>query len=332
MNAWLETFTGLVLLDPWLLLLALAVPLALWLRRRRGEPAVTFAPAMLLPPDIRPFRVRLLPWTRAAEVAGLLLAAFALARPVERTPVPHESLGIDILLCLDLSSSMAANDLDPQQNRLEVAKAAAARFIDARTADRIGLLCFARYPDLRCPLTLDHAALQQFLAAVTMVASDSPEDATGIGTALARAAAVLRTSQAKSKVVVLLTDGEENVATAETPEEIAPLHAAQLCRQLGVRIYIIAAGIGNQDASGRWQPLDHSQVQRTAELTRGGFFAAKDASALDAVYGRIDELEKVELAQARYRIEERFLPFLAAGLALLLASGLLRRTALAVLP
>jgi Ca-activated chloride channel homolog len=336
MNAWLESLTGLVLLDPWLLLLVLVIPTALWLRHRRGSPAVSLATAAFLRNDAQAtpstLRVRLRSWTRAAELLGLLLAAFALARPVERTPVPHTREGIDILLCLDLSSSMAANDLDPQHHRLEVAKVAAARFIDARPADRIGLLCFARYPDLRCPLTLDHAALQQFVARVAMVGSDSPEDATGIGTALARAAAVLRPSQAKSKVVILLTDGEENVATAQTPEEIAPLHAAQLCRQLGVRVYTIAAGIGNQDSSGRWQPLDHTQVRQVAELTRGGFFTARDASALAAVYARIDELEKVELAEPRYRIEERFLPFLLAGIALALAASLLRRTLLEVLP
>src|SRR5262249_8723088 len=153
------------------------------------------------------------------------------ARPVERTQIPHQHPGIDILLCLDLSSSMAATDLDPQQDRLQVAKAAARRFVDARASDRIGLLCFARYPDLRCPLTLDHAALQQVVERVAMMPNDSPEDATGIGTALCRAAAVLRASQARAKVVILLTDGEENVATVQTPDEIAPLHAAQLCQQ-----------------------------------------------------------------------------------------------------
>jgi Ca-activated chloride channel family protein len=330
-NAWLERLTGLWLLDPWLLMLVLAVPLALWLRFRRPAPAVAFAMAALLPHRPAP-RARVWTWTLAVEGCGLLLAAFALARPVERTQIPHQRQGIDILLCLDLSSSMAATDLDPQQNRLQVAKAAAVRFIDARRADRIGLLCFARYPDLRCPLTLDHAALQQFVDRVSMVANDSPEDATGIGTALCRAAAVLRASQARSKVVVLLTDGEENVATAETPDEIAPMHAAQLCQQLGIRVYTIAAGIGDQDSSGRFQPIDHTQLQRVAALTGGGFFAARDASALAAVYERIDALEKVELSEPRYRVEERFLPFLLAGIALVLVSGLLRRTALAVLP
>ncbi|MHC4732803.1 MAG: VWA domain-containing protein [Planctomycetota bacterium] len=195
----------MTLQDPWWLLLALLVPLALWLRWRRGGPTVLFAPGAFLARLPGAWRVRLLPLPWLLLVAGLSLTVVALARPVRRVPVPHKSEGIDIMLCLDTSSSMTANDMDPQRTRLDVAKDAAARFIAGRPNDRIGLICFARFPDLRCPPTPDHGALRELLAAVTPVASDGPEDATGIGTAVARAAQVLSGGPAKSRVVILLT-------------------------------------------------------------------------------------------------------------------------------
>ena len=306
---------------PWFLLLALLVPVALWLRRRRGAPTVLFASgAEGLP---RSWRVRLLPLPWVLQVGGLLLTVLALSRPVRSVPLPLTTEGIDIMLCLDTSSSMTANDMDPRRTRLHVAREAAARFVAGRLDDRIGLVSFARFPDLRCPPTLDHDALQQFLARVTQVAGDGPEDATGIGTAVARAAQVLRGSEAKSRVVILLTDGEENVATERTPEQIAPVHAGQLCRELGVRVYAIAAGLGK---------LDTRQVRLLAEGTGGRFFEARDAGAVAAVYTEIDELERVEFEEPRYQMEERFLVFLAAAVALLLAGRLLQSTALAVLP
>ncbi len=332
MSAHFESWTGLALVDPWLLWLALAVPPGLWLRRRRGAPAVRLAPGSFvqgLPPS---WRVRCLPLPRVLQVAGLLCALLALARPVRRTPLPTRAEGIDILLCLDVSSSMAESDLDPRRTRLDVAKDAAARFIEGRPDDRIGLISFARFPDLCCPLTLDHGALAELLAGVKRVEPDGPEDATGIGTAVARAAQVLRGSSAKSRVVILLTDGEENVATRETPEEIAPLPAAQLCEAVGIRVYAIAAGIGSRDLHGSWVEVDTSQIERLARRTGGKFFAARDAGAVAGVYATIDELEKVELPRPRYRIDERFLPFLVSALALLLASRLLEATVLEVWP
>jgi Ca-activated chloride channel family protein len=322
----------MTLQDPWWLLLALLVPVALWRRWRRGGPAVLFAPGAFLTRLPGAWRVRLLPLPWLLLVAGLSLAVVALARPVQRVPLPHESEGIDIMLCLDTSSSMTANDMDPRRTRLDVARDAAARFIAGRPNDRIGLICFARFPDLRCPPTPDHDALSRFLAAVTPVAGDGPEDATGIGTAVARAAQVLRGGPAKSKVVILLTDGEENIATAGKPEEIAPLHAGQLCKELGVKVYAIAAGLGSRSPAGDWVEIDTTQVRRVAALAGGRFFEARDAGAVAGVYADIDALERVEFQEPRTIVEERFLPFLAAAVVLLLASRLLRSTVLAVMP
>ncbi|TAH34436.1 MAG: VWA domain-containing protein [Planctomycetota bacterium] len=332
MNPLFESLAGLTLRDPWMLSCALLLPLALWLRRRRGAPAVRFAPAAFVQDLPRTWRVRMLPLPPALQVLGLLLVVLALARPVQRTPLPLRTEGIDILLCLDVSSSMAARDMDPLRARLDLAKAAAAQFIAGRPQDRVGLIAFARYPDLVCPPTLDHAALQELLARVERVESEGPEDATGIGTAVARAAQVLRASTAKSKVVILLTDGEENVATAQTPAEIAPLHAGQLCRELGVRVYAIAAGTGGPDASGGGPAIDTSQVQRLAEMTGGALHEARDAGAMAGVYAHIDALEKVEIQEPRYRLEDRFLPFLGAALALLFLGRVLQSTLLEALP
>jgi len=322
----------MTLQNPGWLLLALLVPLALWWRWRRGEPTVLFAPAAFLTRLPGAWRVRLLPLPWLLLVAGLSLAVVALARPVRRVPLPHTSEGIDIMLCLDTSSSMTANDMDPQRTRLDVARDAAARFVAGRPNDRIGLIRFARFPDLRCPPTPDHGALRQFLDAVTPVAGDGPEDATGIGTAVARAAQVLSGSPAKSRVVILLTDGEENIATAEKPEEIAPLHAGQLCRELGVKVYAIAAGLGSRSPAGEWALIDTTQVRRLATMAGGRFFEARDAGAVTGVYAEINALERVALKEPRTIIEEEFLPFLAAAIALLLASRLLQSTVLEVIP
>lgn len=337
MNALLERLTGLRFLDPAFLLLALAVPLLLWRRSRGGAPSVLFSPAAFLVPldgqsAPRSWRVRLRHVPVALQVAGLLLAATALARPVRREPLPPQSEGIDIVLCLDTSSSMTATDLDPAKSRLEAAKGAASRFVAARKDDRIGLVTFARFPDLRCPPTLDHRALGQVIAAVAPVAPDGPEDATGIGTAVARAAQVLRGSTARSKVVVLLTDGEENVATEESRDEIAPLHAGQLGREVGVRVYAIAAGLGTRTRTGEWVELDTGPVRRLAERTGGRFFEARDAGALAAVYAEIDRLEKAPLSEPRHRTEERFLPLLAAAAGLLVLGRVAGASWLAVLP
>jgi Ca-activated chloride channel family protein len=310
-----------ILLDPWLLATGLLIPVALWRKRRAA--AVPFAPGSLL--AVRPtWRVRILALPRVLQVIALLLAVVALARPARREMLPLRTEGIDILLCLDTSSSMTANDMDRRRTRLDVAKAAAAEFVRGRPEDRIGLVSFARYPDLRCPLTLDHEALLGILAGVTLVASDGPEDATGIGTAVARAAQVLQADERRERVVILLTDGDENVAVEGAPGEIAPSHAAQLCAALGARVYAVAVGAGGPKLDGALQAM--------ARRTGGEFHEARDASAVTAVYRQIDALEKTGFEKPRYVIEDGFLPFLAAAIALLLLGRLLESTVLGVFP
>jgi len=312
------------LLHPWFLLLALLPLLALRPGRRR---AVAFGPAALARGLPRSWRVRLRFLPGVLGFAGMLLAVFALARPIERVPLPRRGEGIDIVLCLDVSSSMTERDLDAARTRLDVAKETALAFIDSRPQDRIGLVSFARYPDLRCPPTLDHEALARVLGDVELVAGDGPEDATGIGTAIARAASAL-----DGGVVILLTDGDENVATTRSPDEIAPVHAGQWARERGVRVYALTVGTGRRAVSGERVELDPRQLRRVAAQTGGRFFEARDAADLAAIYHEIDTLERVEYEEPRYETIERFLPFLAGAIALLVAGRILQLGALGVQP
>jgi Ca-activated chloride channel family protein len=337
-NETLEAWTGLSLGDPWALALA---PLAVLLAAVGGRrPALRFAPSSFLARDAagrarrlpRSLRQRLAALPRLFHVAGLLLLVVAFARPLERVRVPQARKGIDILLCLDVSSSMRADDLQPGRTRLEVVKAAAAEFIARRSDDRIGLVTFARYPDVVCPPTLDHGALAQLLAAVTPTDEDSEEDATGIGMAIARAAQALRHSTSASKVVVMLTDGEENVASADAPREISPLEAARLCEELGVRVYAVVAGIGRRAAGGQWLELDTRQVREVADVTGGAFFATRDAGSVQRVYAVIDALESSAFEVPGYERRDRFIPFLLLGLALLALGRVAGSTGAEALP
>ena len=304
-------------------LLVLLLPLALWLldrARGRGQATQALGPAYLLPSMPKA-------WSFAPALAlslhglGLVLLALAMARPVERVALPPEREGVEILLAVDRSSSMEARDLDPARDRLGVAIDAATRFVNARGQDRIGLIAFARYPDLLSPTSLDHDAVLALLSEVEMVERDGPEDLTGIGAAVARAAQVLATREAQSKIVVLLTDGRENVATPAEPGSLQPLEAAALCRAFGVRVYPIAMASD-----------DPESLRELAQATGGQAFAAQDARALEQVFASLDQLAKSPLAETRYEEQDRFLAWLALAVALLLAGLALRRGPGEVLP
>jgi Ca-activated chloride channel family protein len=311
-------------LQPRWLLLALLVPLVAFLRLRRRRPAVVLG-TLAIPGAMdaipRTWRTRLAGLPALLFAAALLLATAALARPVRRVALPVRTEGADILLCLDLSSSMTARDLDPSRSRLAVARDAAAAFLRGRPSDRVGLLGFARYPDVRCPPTLDHRALGEILAEVAPVEGDGPEDATAIGAALARAAEALRRGKARTRVVILLTDGEENVATTATPGAIPPEHGARLCRELGIRVHAVAAGPGEGRA-----------LAELAAATGGRSFRARDAAGLRAAWDAIDALERSPFERPRFALEERFAPLLAAALACVAAAAGLRATLLGGLP
>jgi Ca-activated chloride channel homolog len=241
----------------------------------------------------------------ALHALALIGIGIALARPVRgnelRTTTPE---GVDIVLCIDRSGSMQYPDLDPQKTRLEVVKEVVGAFAVRRMTDRVGaadsvaLLVFARYPELLCPFTLDAGALSSFLRGVGIVKYEA-EDGTAIGRGLAKAVALLQGSAAKSKVVVLLTDGENNV------DDITPESAARLASEQGVRVYTVLAGryVYQQDLFGRVfaseQELDTSQLEQIALATHGKFFRARDRDALERVYGEIERLERTPRTETR---------------------------------
>lgn len=278
------------------------------LRRPKAKP---FAPYAFIPHLPRSTRQRTRVVPLVLQCSAFLLLVAAIARPQEAVRAPVEEQGIDLLLCLDLSSSMAATDLDgvaQNQTRLDFARRAASEFIQARPQDRMGLIAFARDARLVCPPTLDHASLQSLLQDLELTPAGREDDATGIGTALARAAVHLKKAGSDSKVVILLTDGEETVATESSSAAIHPIDAAALCRDWGVRVHAIAAG---PDAA-----ATRASLQSVTAATGGQAFLAQDAVALQQVYAAIDELERTRFERLPWHQVDRFQ--WALGLALLL--------------
>lgn len=319
----------------WLFGLALPAALLAW-RRRQPAPALAFPLAARLGDTWgrATWRTRLAFLPTALTVSAMVSLCVALARPIERVPVAAERLTREVLLIVDASSSMGATDLDPQRTRLALVQEAASRFIAARGEDRVGLLRFARYPDLVAPPTADHAALIELLNEVELSAPNSAEDRTALGAAVARAAQVLQPdrTQRSAGTLVLLTDGEENVAGQGDPSAIDLEEAGAFCERLGLVVHTIAAGRGRLDPRGVWQPLETAGLEALAERTGGRFFRADQPDSLDAVYRAIDQLEAQALREPRTEVRERYRPWLWAAWVALLLAGVLRRGPLEVQP
>lgn len=310
-----------ILQDPQLLWLLLLVALGLGMRLLLRPKAKDFAPFPFVPALPRSARQRSRALPLVLQLVALALLVVAMARPQQKQLQPEVEEGVVMLLCLDLSSSMAATDFDPQEpekDRLSFAQEAAVAFVEAREPDRMGLVSFARDAQLVCPPTRDRRSLQLLLQDLVLFPEGHEQDATGIGTALARCVTFLDGSDAPSKVVVLLTDGEETVATSPDVAAIHPHQAAAFCRESGVRVYTIATG---PDAEATRRTL------RDVASSTGGFaFAASDARALTDVYAAIDQLEQARFEELPWRWEDRFQPFLLAGLLLFGCAGLLQRS------
>jgi Ca-activated chloride channel homolog len=329
--------------DPWWLLAALAGPLLLWialLRDRRGR-SIAFpglGGVKVLPRGWRT-RLRHLPVILAA--AGLVAAAVAQARPQWGTVREDRTTsGVDIVVSLDVSGSMAAQDFQPR-NRLVVAKEVVADFVRKRTSDRVGLVIFAGQSLTKSPPTTDSAVLLRQLEDVKLGALP---DGTAIGSGLATALTRLRHSRTKSRVVVLVTDGVNNAG------EIDPATAADLAKAMEVRVYTIAVGRGGlvpmpmqmrDPFSGRVitqsamveVDIDEGLLKKIALRTGGEFFRATDAGSLKSIFERIDRLEKSEIKQSAYRrYRELFPPVLAGAAGLLALAGLLFLGGLRVAP
>jgi Ca-activated chloride channel family protein len=316
----------------WFLALPLAA-LAPWLAR---SPRLAVG-ALALARTRATLRV-LLAWVpRALGSLGLVMLVVALARPqhVDRkTIVEHE--GIDILLVLDTSGSMEAEDYrlgGRDASRLEVAKEVIATFVEGRPNDRIGLVVFGEEAFTQVPLTTDHDALVAFLRLVRL--GMAGQRATAIGDAVAVAGKRLSELDAPSKVVILLTDGRSNAG------QVQPLQAAEAARALGVKVYTI--GVGSKEGGrggglfgmlrGGGNELDEQTLQQIARTTGAEYFRAGDTEALTAVYEKIDQLEtSTAEVEELVRREERFQPWAVAGLVLLLLQVLLGETVFRRLP
>jgi len=345
------------LANPWWLLLLLALPALAWRHHRHQSlGALTYSrlppaaagdrpgPDRINRPDGSGGRRRRAGAWRLHLPFYLRLAAFAvlavaLARP-QLGYAWEESLteGIDIELALDISGSMAAEDFQPQ-NRLAVAKQAVKDFIAGRTGDRIGLVVFSGTAMTRAPLTTDHAMLELLVDSVEL---NSLPDGTAIGVALAAAAARLRGSPAKTRIIVLVTDGGNNAG------EIDPLSAAAMCKGLGLKVYTVGVGTAGRvpvpipmrdPETGRIEvrrqlmnvAVDEPLLRQIAQRTGARYWKATDRNSLRETFRNIDQLEKTPLAVKRYvRYREAFTPLALAGLSLLalpLAAALLKVTA-----
>ncbi|HEY7861316.1 MAG: VWA domain-containing protein [Gemmatimonadales bacterium] len=280
--------------SPWLLLLLLLIPFWWLWRLRRRPPAIVFSRADVLARGRRggAFTRHTLTTLRVLLIAGLILA---LARPRSGAHTENvNSEGINIVIAIDLSSSMLSEDFQPQ-NRLEVAKDKVKQFILGRHSDRIGLVAFAGEALTQVPLTVDYPVL---LAAVDNLQAGQLEDGTAIGTAIATAANRLRNAPGHSRVLILLTDGENNRGA------IDPRTAAQAAAAVGVKIYTIGAGtegmapvpVGRGLMGMRYEyrpvEIDEGLLRDVATTTGGRYFRAVDAAALQRIYAQIDQLEQ----------------------------------------
>ncbi len=321
----------------YLWLLALIVPMIayyVW-RVRQGGAAIQISTVegVLRAPKSMRYYLRHLPFVLRTAAYALLVVALARPQNIEQN-VRTSTEGIDIMLSIDVSGSMLARDFKP--DRITAAKEVAASFISDRVGDRLGLVVFAGEAFTQSPLTTDQSTLQTLLARIR---SGLIEDGTAIGNGLATAINRLRESEAKSKVIILLTDGINNRG------EIAPMTAAEIARAQGIRVYTIGVGsrgtapypavdmFGNMTFINQKVEIDEKTLTEIARLTGGRYFRATDKEKLQAIYDEINQLEKsrVEVTE-RITYHELFLGWVLAALALLTAELLLSNLVLKRIP
>lgn len=324
--------------QPWAFLLLLLAPLIWWWlykQRRTRYPHIRMSTLESLKDmsSWKPALRKMLPWLRAIALLALVIA---LARP--RLSLQEESVtaeGIDIVLAMDLSSSMLAQDFKP--NRLEESKRVAIDFVKKRTFDRISVVSFAAETFTACPLTTDHDVVRTHLAGL---ACGALEDGTAIGQGLATSINRIKESEAKSKIIILLTDG------VNTAGYLSPELAADIALEFGVKVYTI--GVGSQgealtpvskDPFGRYRygiatvEIDEDLLRLIASKTKGQYFRATSSEELKKIYAIIDELEKTEIETTVIKVyTEKFRFFALVAAVLLLLELILRYTILRAIP
>ena len=325
----------------YLFLLLLLVPYIIWylLYRKKTEPTIRMSDTRAYRFAPRSWKVMLMPVQLVLRLAVFVLLILILARPQTHNSWNNKSIeGIDIMLAMDVSGSMLAEDLRP--NRIEAAKQVAAEFIAGRPNDNIGLTIFAGEAFTQCPMTTDHASLLNLLHGVRtdLATRGLIEDGTAIGMGLANAVSRLKNSKAKSKVVILLTDGSNNRG------DISPMTAAEIAKSLGIRVYTI--GVGTNKVAPYPMPvaggvqyvnipvvIDSKTLSEIAAATDADFYRATNNKELQNIYKEIDKLEKSKLSVKTYsKRYEAYQPFAIAAVLLLLLEILLRITVFRKLP
>ena len=322
---------------PWVLWLLLLIPVlgfVFWRRRRNMVTEVTFSSLQPFGHAPRSLREKLYLAPLWLRLAALGLFIVALARPQSVSSKENMSTeGIDIVLLLDISGSMLAEDFTP--NRMQAAKQVADEFIDGRTNDRIGLVIFSAESFTQCPLTTDYPVLKSLLKEVKngMIA-----DGTAIGLALANGVNRLKDSKAKSRVMILLTDGVNNRG------EIDPITAAKIAATFGIRVYTVGVGAQGEAPYPVETPfgiqrrlipvdLDEKTLSTVADMTGGKYYRATDNRKLKAIYKEIDQLERSRIEVTAYkRYSEKYYGWLFGGLALVLLEVALGGTVLRKIP
>lgn len=318
----------------YLFLLLLLIPYIVWyiLKRKNSEAAIQVSDTHVYEHAPKSYKNYLLHVPFILRVLALILLIIVLARPQTTNSWQNSEVeGIDIMLAVDVSTSMLAEDLKP--NRLEAAKDVAATFINGRPNDNIGITLFAGESFTQCPLTVDHSVL---LNLIKDVKCGLIEDGTAVGMGIANAVTRLKNSKAKSKVIILLTDGTNNRG------DISPLTAAEIAKSFGIRVYTIGVGTNGMapypyPVGGTVQyvnlpvEIDEKTLTQIAGITDGNYFRATSNSKLEEVYKEIDKLEKTKLNVKEYskRQEEyrlfAWVAFICILLEILLRNSILKR-------
>ena len=330
-------FEGLTFKNPELFyLLLVIVPMAVWyiFRQKRNTASIRIsstAPVFRAPRSMRHYLRHLV---FLFEVTAIIFFVVVLARPQSSRNWENVTTeGIDIMIALDISTSMLAQDFQP--DRLEAAKNVAMEFISGREYDRMGLVVFAGEAFTQCPLTTDRAVLLNLFKDIE---SGMIKDGTAIGNGLATSVARLKDSDAISRVIILLTDGENNSG------EIAPVTAAEIAKTFGIRVYTV--GVGSQGTApypvqtpygiqlrDMEVKIDEETLQEIAQITEGRYFRATSNTKLEEIYLEIDQLEKSKIEVREFsRKSEEFLPFALAGILFLVLSLFLRNTIFRSIP
>jgi Ca-activated chloride channel family protein len=317
-----------------LLIIPILIALYVW-KYRKLYPTIQISSFDFAKKSKTSFREILVHVLFGLEMVAVALLIVALARPQSSEKNSTTNVeGIDIVMTMDVSGSMLAEDFKP--NRLEAAKKVGAKFVDGRPNDRIGLVVFASESYTQCPMTTDHKVLNQLMSEIK---TGIIEDGTAIGDGLSIAISRLKDSDAISKVIILLTDGVNNTGS------IDPISAAEIAKMFGLRVYTIGVGTNGtapypvQDFFGnkRYQQvevnIDEDMLKQIANMTGAQYFRATDNSSLDKIYSEIDKMEKsrIEVYEFEKKTEE-FFPFAAIALGLLALVFLMRTFVLRIFP